>query len=160
MWSTISIVWNLDLLSDSVVSSDQLLRETSETDQWNHFKTDFTGLLHWFPEATDLVARMSHRVDRGLSNDKTVLRISRASTKHRQPSTTWMLLCTIHFCGVTPGSSNIDLQIQRYVHSFSRFVTNLDLFHISTQVGQSFESTQNQQRYFHHNENMPTEFCC
>ena len=45
--------------------SGQSLREPSGADQWTNFKTDFIGPLHWFPVATDLIARLSQEVDRG-----------------------------------------------------------------------------------------------
>ena len=35
--------------SDSVVQSDQFLRETSGSDQWYRSRTDFIGPLYWFP---------------------------------------------------------------------------------------------------------------
>ena len=47
-----------DPLSDSVVRWDQLLRETSEADQIKSFQ-DFIDLPHWFPVATDRIARLS-----------------------------------------------------------------------------------------------------
>ena len=52
--------------SDSVVSLDQSLRETNGADQWNKFKNEFLGPLHWFPAATDPIARLSQKVDRGI----------------------------------------------------------------------------------------------
>ena len=53
-------------LSDPVVRSDQLLKETSGEDRWNRSCNDSIGLLHWFPAATDPTARLSQRADRGL----------------------------------------------------------------------------------------------
>ena len=44
-----------DPLSDSVVRSDHLQRETSGADQGNHFKTDFIGLHLWFLVATEWI---------------------------------------------------------------------------------------------------------
>ena len=48
-----------DLLWDSFWRSDQLLRETSVEDQWNHVSSDFIGLQDWFPAATDLIMGLS-----------------------------------------------------------------------------------------------------
>ena len=52
-----------DPFSGSVFRSEKLQRETSGADQWNHFKTDLIGPLHWFPIATDRIARLSQTVD-------------------------------------------------------------------------------------------------
>ena len=41
-------------------------------DQSNRFKANLIGPLHWFPAATDLIARMSQKVDRGLLVTSTV----------------------------------------------------------------------------------------
>ena len=54
----------LDSHSDSVLWSHQSLRETSGADQWDRFKSDFTGPFHWFPVATDLIACLNQKVDR------------------------------------------------------------------------------------------------
>ena len=54
-------------LSDSVMRSDQLLRETSGADQRKHLPlNDFLGSLHWLPIATDRITRLSQKVDKGL----------------------------------------------------------------------------------------------
>ena len=57
-----------DTLSDSVEGSDQLQRETSGAEQWNQFQTDFTGPLRSFPVATDLITRLSQKIDRDLNS--------------------------------------------------------------------------------------------
>lgn len=54
-------------MSDSVVRTDQLLRETSEVDRWKWSWTDFIGPLSWFPVATDRIERLSQKVDRGFN---------------------------------------------------------------------------------------------
>ena len=38
-------------------------------DQWNQFKTDVFGPLHWFPMATDLIARPSQKVNNNNNNN-------------------------------------------------------------------------------------------
>ena len=45
---------------------DHLLHVTSGVDQWNHFKTDFIGLLHRFPVAIDRIARHGQKVGQNL----------------------------------------------------------------------------------------------
>ena len=60
-------LYKLNSLSDSVVWSDQVLRETSGVDQWNRSWGDSTGLLHWFPIATAGIRQFSQRVARDLS---------------------------------------------------------------------------------------------
>ena len=51
-------------LSKDVIRSDIIqLHQTSGADQWNHFKTNSTGPLYWFPAATDEIVRMSQKVD-------------------------------------------------------------------------------------------------
>ena len=55
-----------DPFSDSIVQPDQSLQENSSVDQRKHFKSDFTGPLHWFPAAADLIARLSQKLEGGL----------------------------------------------------------------------------------------------
>ena len=52
--------------SDSVMRSDQFLRETSAADHSNRSRIDFIGALHWFPVATDGIARLSQKVSQDL----------------------------------------------------------------------------------------------
>ena len=43
-------------------------------DKWNHLKTDFIDPLRWFPVATDLIARLSEKVNRGLQYQESINR--------------------------------------------------------------------------------------
>ena len=77
-----AVSYGPDSLPDPVVRSNQWLRETNGADQPNHL----TGPLHWFPAATNLIAELSQKVDRGLSVRMNRLSYSCTSGSVRKPS--------------------------------------------------------------------------
>ena len=92
-WAASSSTKGPNPLPDSIVRSDQLLREISKADQRNRSSNDLLrisvwsrndciGPLHWFPVATKLNARLSQKVDRGA-----VLRVVQCAFCRTQSST-------------------------------------------------------------------------
>ena len=57
----------------------------SGANHWNHFKTGFTGPLHWFLSAADRIARLRQTVDQGLKTEVASTERGQHHAVHGQP---------------------------------------------------------------------------